>query len=499
MDLISQLNTLESSGLIRLLRAQPELEYLFRHALSQDAAYNSLLKQDRKGLHLAVAQSLESLYPDQTGEMAATLAWHFEHTELREKTVHYLRQAGDRARSVYANQEALGFYQRALAHLEQLRQLGASQAEQWREAEISVRENIADLAELAGNHETALAGYDIVRTLLVPNQKLIRARLYRKSANVQVAQRDLEAATQLFGEAEAIWGEVEAERSAEEWNEWMLSQMDHSWLLYNLRRTDELMARVEKVRPIIERHGSPFHRARFFGAITSARCQNERFKPSDETMTIAKETFKAWQESGSSVETGLVVFGVGFIYLWRGEYDEAERILLYGLGMAEKSGDMVTQVFYLTYLAVLYRKLGKVGKAKEFAARSLALAKKTQMKVYVGMAMANLSWTAWREGHPTDTQGQAHEAMKLWSGPLGQYPFQWAALWPLLAIALEEQRIDDAADCARKMLSPEQQLFPDELAAAMEQALEAFDLGQTGQARTQFEQASRIAARMGYI
>ena len=50
MNLISQLNTLESSGLIRLLRAQPELEYLFRHALAQDAAYNSLLKQDRKQL-----------------------------------------------------------------------------------------------------------------------------------------------------------------------------------------------------------------------------------------------------------------------------------------------------------------------------------------------------------------------------------------------------------------------------------------------------------------
>ena len=48
MNLISQLNMLESSGLIRLLRAQPELEYLFRHALSQDAAYNSMLKRDRQ-------------------------------------------------------------------------------------------------------------------------------------------------------------------------------------------------------------------------------------------------------------------------------------------------------------------------------------------------------------------------------------------------------------------------------------------------------------------
>jgi predicted ATPase len=59
MKLIRQLNTLESFGLIRLLRAEPELEYLFRHALAQEAAYNSLLKQERKRLHLSVGKALE--------------------------------------------------------------------------------------------------------------------------------------------------------------------------------------------------------------------------------------------------------------------------------------------------------------------------------------------------------------------------------------------------------------------------------------------------------
>src|SRR5262245_49301243 len=98
MNLISQLNTLESSGLIQLLRAQPELEYLFRHALSQEAAYSSLLKQDRKRLHLAVGDALERLYPGQCDELAATLAYHFEKAEICEKAVHYFSLAGARAR-----------------------------------------------------------------------------------------------------------------------------------------------------------------------------------------------------------------------------------------------------------------------------------------------------------------------------------------------------------------------------------------------------------------
>src|SRR5215475_14192833 len=98
MNLISQLNTLESSGLIRLLRAQPELEYLFHHALVQDAAYSSLLKQDRRRLHLAVGEALERLYPGQCDELAAILAYHFGKAEIHEKAILYLTLAGDQAR-----------------------------------------------------------------------------------------------------------------------------------------------------------------------------------------------------------------------------------------------------------------------------------------------------------------------------------------------------------------------------------------------------------------
>ena len=58
-----QLDTLESKGLIRLAAIDPELEYLFRHALVQDAAYESLLKQERRALHRQVGEALEQLYP----------------------------------------------------------------------------------------------------------------------------------------------------------------------------------------------------------------------------------------------------------------------------------------------------------------------------------------------------------------------------------------------------------------------------------------------------
>jgi tetratricopeptide (TPR) repeat protein len=121
------------------------------------------------------------------------------------------------------------------------------------------------------------------------------------------------------------------------------------------------------------------------------------------------------------------------------------------------------------------------------------------MKNYAGMAMANLSWIAWREGRYAELQKHAREAMDYWAVVKALYPFQWAAQWPLLAVATKEGRINDAADCARKMLSPDQQLLPGALTAGLEQAIEAFKRGQTDQAQTQFEETIRLAGRMGYL
>jgi len=115
MALISQLNTLESSGLIRLAQAQPDLEYLFRHALVQDAAYGSLVKRDRERLHRAVGETLERLYPDRFEELAPLLGQHFAEAGDDERALKYFTLAGDAAARVYANAEAAGHYAQAVA------------------------------------------------------------------------------------------------------------------------------------------------------------------------------------------------------------------------------------------------------------------------------------------------------------------------------------------------------------------------------------------------
>jgi len=111
---LNHLNSLESLGLLDIAQLKPELEYSFRHAMVHEVAYQSLVKQDRRALHLAAGEALERLYPERLNEFAARLGTHFEEGGDEAKAVTYLSAAGDHAAGQYANEEAWTVYSRGI-------------------------------------------------------------------------------------------------------------------------------------------------------------------------------------------------------------------------------------------------------------------------------------------------------------------------------------------------------------------------------------------------
>src|SRR5206468_10884142 len=106
----TDLVTLEGSGLIQVAAVQPELEYLFRHALVQDAAYSSLLKQDRRALHELAAESLLTVYPDRQRELAAVIAMPFDHAGDVARAAEQYAIAREHAPDRVAQREAVNFF-----------------------------------------------------------------------------------------------------------------------------------------------------------------------------------------------------------------------------------------------------------------------------------------------------------------------------------------------------------------------------------------------------
>jgi predicted ATPase len=110
-DCLSELKHLE---LIYEKSVFPDLEYMFKHVLTQEAAYNSLLSPRRTRLHTAIGLAIEELYPERLAERYEELAHHFTHGEAWEKAFHYLEKAGAKARLAYATHEAMAFYTQAI-------------------------------------------------------------------------------------------------------------------------------------------------------------------------------------------------------------------------------------------------------------------------------------------------------------------------------------------------------------------------------------------------
>ena len=152
MTLANQLAILESLGLLRAAPAQPEGEYEFRHALIQDAAYASLLKQDRRRLHQLAGETLERVYADHRDEYAPVLAAHFAEAGDAPRALNYYRIAGERAAMMYALPEAASHYTSAIQISEGL---GQPAARLYR-ARGSVYETLGDFERARADFDAAL-------------------------------------------------------------------------------------------------------------------------------------------------------------------------------------------------------------------------------------------------------------------------------------------------------------------------------------------------------
>jgi class 3 adenylate cyclase/tetratricopeptide (TPR) repeat protein len=114
------LTHLQAAEFLYETRLFPELEYTFKHALTHEVAYRSLLQERRRALHAQIVEALETLAGDRLADQIERLADHAVRGEVWDKALRYCRQAGAKALERSASREAVGCYEQALAALEHL-------------------------------------------------------------------------------------------------------------------------------------------------------------------------------------------------------------------------------------------------------------------------------------------------------------------------------------------------------------------------------------------
>ena len=114
------LDNLRAAEFLHESRLFPDLEYTFRHALTQEVAYQSLVAARREALHAAAGRALESLYANRLDQAYDRLAHHYSKTDNAHKAVEYLTRFAEKTAGMYAHAEAAKALEEAFPHAERL-------------------------------------------------------------------------------------------------------------------------------------------------------------------------------------------------------------------------------------------------------------------------------------------------------------------------------------------------------------------------------------------
>jgi adenylate cyclase len=165
------LATLEREQFVMRRPVPVEPSYAFRHALIQEVAYQTQLQSHRRTTHGAIGEAIETLFADRLDEFVNELAFHFGRSDNDPKALSWQVRAGDRARALYANQEALALYAGALER--------AKDGEGPFDAG-AILERVGDVQALIGRNDEAIATFESARARIPDPRPGTAARLKRK-------------------------------------------------------------------------------------------------------------------------------------------------------------------------------------------------------------------------------------------------------------------------------------------------------------------------------
>ncbi len=463
----------------RIIREQGDGAYDFSHDQLRQAAYSGLSRTRRRWLHGRVAQALETVHAGELDAVAGIVAGHYEAAGLPAQALAYYDRAAAAARRIYAHGESLIALEKAIALQEAL-----PAADRCGLA-AHLHEEVGDLQELQTQHGTARAAYATALACAGDTDTVAQARLQRKIGKTLENERaGYEQVAAQYAAAEALLGTPErAEADAAWWEEWCQVQLDQLFLLYWWQLPQKMAERIARVRPWIERHGTPAQRATLFGNLSRQLNQSNRFAPSDFALGYACAALASLPPSTSPEARAPYEFTLAFNLLWHGNHAEAEVELRVALDLAERTGDVALQARCLAYLAVACRRQGRDADVEVYARRGLASAEAAGILEYVGACRAGLAWLAWRRSDLADAERLAQAALEAWRAYAAPYPLYWQALWPLIGVALAQGRLADAIVHARQLCDPGQQALPPSLEEPLVAALTAWDSGHADEAR----------------
>jgi DNA-binding SARP family transcriptional activator len=473
----------------RHLLEEREGGYGFHHEITRHVIYQKLSHGRRRLLHRRAGETLEAVHQADLDLVSGQIALHYEEGGLPVRALHFYQRATTVARQLFAHQEALHHLQRATALLPMAR------AEQT--LAVQLYEAQVDLLVLMGQHEQARTILETIDGLPGTLNVIWQARLKTKLAKTWSVKQAYEQALALYQTAEALLNAAPTPREPAWWQAWFAIQFARTDVYYFQARLVELGMLLDQLEEPVRQHGTLTQQMDYYHVRAQLRNRQERFRTSVETLALVQKIYDLAQQVDDQLLQAEKQFSYGFYLLWHGNLVMGIEHLAAALQRAEELSVISLQNRCLTYLTIAHRLQGDRVRTRHYHERNQRVAQIEQRPMYLGTTLANQAWLHWcnKEWEQTIQDGQA--ALQYWQTLI--YPMQWLARWPLLAVALHQERLADAVHEAQAMLHPEQQQLPTALTTPLEAAVAAWAERHAVLTRTYLHQALQQAQATGYL
>jgi class 3 adenylate cyclase/tetratricopeptide (TPR) repeat protein len=416
----------------------PERDYTFKHALTHEVAYRSLLQERRRALHAQIVGALETLTGDRLAEQVERLADHAMRGEVWDKALRYCRQAGAKAMERSASREAVGCYEQALAAIEQLperRELYEQAIDLWldlrsahfvlgqlervlhdlHEAEtlaealddqrrlgrISV--SMANYFEIVGQYDRAMACGQRALALAAASGDSgthILANIYL--GMVYFLQGDYRQAMDACRRAMAA---LEGERRDERLGQSLLPAVQsRTWLSFCLAEVGAFAEGIAVGETGLRIAEAVNHPVSLVVAYRGVGLLYLRQGDLHQALPVLERAVGICQEADLPFHFSLLAPVLGAAYVLCGRVDEAVGLL----ERAPSGGRMADRALQLSTLSEAHLRAGRLEEASPLASRALELARTHQERGYEAYALRLLGDIATHRDPPEVEEAEAY-------------------------------------------------------------------------------------------
>ncbi|MBI1879858.1 MAG: tetratricopeptide repeat protein [Chloroflexi bacterium] len=459
-----QLALLQERDFIRQAQPSPPLTYGFKHHLTQEVAYKNLLNEQQRRLHHRAGETLERLRP----EAVEALAYHYSHSEAREKTLFYLDKAARKAQREYANETALNYYNQALALEERW---------EWRRGQVEVL-HILGQREVEENSLQALAANPAAPTFDVT---YLWGQYHEVIGNYAEAQAAVEKALTTSRELDDLTAEV---RCLAQLGMIAYRQGDYdrakTWykqalVLFRSEETypDEAMRAFTQAfdgLSIVHYEQGEYEQAQSYykQALILSRVSGDR--PGEANTLLGMGTTASYRRSFAEAHTyfqqaltiqrtigdrageGTTLFNLAQALIDTGNYSQVQKYLTEALTILQATGNRWQQVYVWNSMGIIYLTLGDLSRAQSCLEQGLQLAQEIGAEESRSYILVNLGLALQLQGNLTSAEQVLVDGLAL-AQTIDNKRLVSAFLSYLSAVYLQAGRLEQAVERASVALT----------------------------------------------